>query len=76
MDYLILTVKQKIKTTTGEFDQIGYVCVNAISRCKNAAGKDVLQFVSSGIGQQVPIEDIIAITPATPTPDQVQRLTA
>ncbi len=70
MDYLILTVKSKIQTTCGEVEQISYLCVNGISRCKNSQGQDVLQFVISGYGQQVPIENVLCITPSTPTPDQ------
>lgn len=74
MDYLILTAKFRIQGTCGEFEQISYICANGISRCKNKEGKDVLQYVSSGFGYQIPIEDVIAITPSTPTPDQVNVL--
>lgn len=74
MDYLILTAKFKIQTANGEFEQISYICANGISRCKNKDGKDVLQYVSSGFGYQIPIEDVIALTPSTPTPDQVSAL--
>lgn len=74
MDYLILTVKSKIQTTCGEVEQICYLCVNSIARCKDHQGKDVLQFVMSGVGQQVPVENVICITPATPTHTQVSAL--
>lgn len=74
MDYLILTVKQKIQTTCGEVEQIGYLCVNAISRCKNAQGKDILQFVISGGAGSVFVEDVVCITPSTPTPTQISSL--
>lgn len=74
MDYLILTVKQKIQATCGEVEQIGYICVNGISRCKNAQGQDTLQFVSSGYAGSVLIENVVCITSATPTPDVVAVL--
>jgi hypothetical protein len=66
MDYLILTVRQKVQTTTGEIDSVGYVCVNSIARCVNAEGKDIIQFVCSGRANQVLIENVICITPSTP----------
>lgn len=72
MDYLILTIKTKVQTTCGEVDGIAYLCVTGISRCKNAEGKDVIQFVISGTGNQVPVENVLCITPSTPTPQQYE----
>lgn len=72
MAYLILTEKFKVKTTSGEVDQISYLCVNGISRCKDLDGKDILQFVCSGYRGQVPIENVLCLTPSTPTPDQYE----
>ena len=66
MDYLILTIKSKFNG----YDSIEYLCVNSISRCKNTEGKDVIQFIISGHGKQVLVEDVLCITPSTPTPDQ------
>lgn len=74
MDYLILTVKQKIYVAGKSYDQIVYICANSISRCKNADGKDVIQYVMSGVGQQTLIENVICITPVTPTPNQIEAL--
>ena len=74
MDYLILTIKQKIQTTCGEVEQVGYVCVNSISRCKNKEGQDGISFVSSGYQGFAPIESVICITPSTPTHDQYTAL--
>jgi hypothetical protein len=72
MDYLILTIKTKIQTACGEVDNIGYVCANGISRCKNAEGKDGISFVSSGYQGFVPVENILCITPSTPVQTQVE----
>ena len=72
MDYLILTVKQKVQTTCGDVDTIGYICVNGISRCKNAEGKDGILFVSSGYQGFVLIENVLCITPSTPVQTQVE----
>lgn len=68
MDYLILTTKTK----QGEYEGIAYLCVNGISRCKSVDGKDIIQYVISGTGQQIPIEDVLCITPNTPTPQQYE----
>ena len=68
MDYLILT----IKTNYNGWESVAYLCVNGISRCKNSDGKEVLQYVISGVGQQTPIEDVLCITPSTPTPTQYE----
>lgn len=70
MDYLILTIKTMIQTTCGEVENIGYVCVNGISRCKDKDGRDGISFVSSGYQGFVPIENVLCIAPSTPTPDQ------
>lgn len=44
MDYFILTQKNK-KYPGSPF----YVCVNSITRAKDALGKDVTTFVSTGV---------------------------
>jgi hypothetical protein len=66
VDYLILTMIQHVVYGGVAYDNLVYVCANSISRCKNAQGEDVLQYVSSGVGQQIPMKDVVAITPATP----------
>lgn len=72
MDYLILTIKTKYPTTCGEVDGVAYLCVQGISRCKNAEGKDGIQFVISGTQGFVSIENVLCITPSTPTPQQYE----
>jgi hypothetical protein len=74
MDYMILTVKCKVRATCGEVEVINYICANSIARCKNSQGQDVLQFVSSGVGQQIPMESVIAITASTPSSAAVAAL--
>lgn len=72
MDYLILTIKVKYQTTCGDADGVAYLCANGISRCKDENGKDGIQFVISGGRGWVPIENVLCITPSTPTPQQYE----
>lgn len=70
MDYLILTIRQMVNTSCGEVESIGYICAQGISRCKNEKGQDGISFVSSGYQQFMPIENVLCITPSTPTQSQ------
>jgi hypothetical protein len=74
VDYLILTMIQHVVYGGVEYDNLVYICANSISRCKNVLGQDVLQYVSSGVGQQVLMKDVVAITPATPSGTAVAEL--
>lgn len=60
MDYFIL------KTVEGH-----YYCVNHVTRGKNSIGEDTIQFLCSGILNQMPITRVVGIFPQTPVPGTV-----